>query len=44
MLSYDWQSLVWDFWRVMAEKAGVEVDVANHNADHAMEGVENGYY
>ena len=33
LISYDIMSILWDFWSVQAEKARVETEFANHQAD-----------
>ena len=40
MFSYDEVSVLFDFWGVMAEKAVVECEVANHRASCIMARVE----
>jgi len=43
MFSYHLQDILWDFWRVMSEKAAVETDFANHQADCINAKVEVSY-
>jgi hypothetical protein len=39
--SYDIPSMIFNFWRVMAEKAYVEMEFANHQVDCILAEVEN---